>query len=34
MDNWRPGQLVGGVSGAVNGFVQQFTSEVSKFIPF
>jgi hypothetical protein len=32
-DNWRPA-VVGGVSGAVMGFVQQLSSEVSRYIPF
>lgn len=29
-NNWRPGQLVGGISNSVNGFVQDLT----RFIPF
>lgn len=32
--NWRPGQLVGGITNAVSGFVQDFTSEISRYIPF
>ncbi|XP_055297183.1 uncharacterized protein LOC129565891 [Sitodiplosis mosellana] len=29
-NNWRPGQLVGGIQSSVNGFVQ----EISRYIPF
>lgn len=29
-NNWRPGQLVGGIQSSVNGFVQ----EITRYIPF
>lgn len=29
-NNWRPGQLVGGIQSTVNGFMQ----EISRYIPF
>lgn len=33
MDNWRPA-VVGGISGAVMGFVQQLQAEAAKYNPF